>query len=932
LPNLSKSTIEDQNHRIPATIQMTNAAEMTDGGNKVAFDYGTDLSKVPSSCLPSNTKTGQKNIGLSNYTHLTASAKKDWPNLQTTSERDAPGLDAGGTTTTTANDGDACEGSSNTGLEWVLCAGLRAIGGFADSVNDLIDSQLNFDIDQNLNVHVKQAWSIFRIISTVLLVIIMLVMILAQASGGGPFEAYTVRKILPKIVIAIIAIQLSWVMLRYVVELANDAGNGIQDLLSVPFGGHNQLQLSNLVGDLGWGAPGATLLVGLFSATAALIINPFGALMLLFLIAVGIVIAFAVLLFRQALIIGCIIFAPIALVAWILPGTNRYWKMWWENFYKALLLFPLIAAMLIIGRVFAWIVANGGGNPGPLDLFAIVLGFFGPYFLLPKAFSWGGSLMKSAANAIEGGIKPIREKGKEEVKGMKERQQGKWASKYDPDKNRQGRVRGGLLRMRSGNFIPTQRGRRLTIQKGEKWKGERDEEAQAQMKRQYDIGLTEGYYKTDPKTGKKEFMEPGLAAAKQGLVDMVGYGGDNEHKKRTAKMAIDELLRTQSYWEMQNAYIGAEGKYNGMRIQDTDVWQGRLQSNPDAWGQVSPKRPDTIPTVTGEEYGQTDQQIADTVRQYAPERRRGADGEFIETAQEYEERIKPYVQRRVAEVKELQSKLGPKARLTDADRLTKSLRAGYASAASSAGYAEGWWDEINNQIDAGNTAAQEEMLNQFIQLAGTGQGALGVLNQLATGEVRDKVNKAIGGSKSDDRLAELITAARSNPDEAKGILTSLRARAYGTPAPTTASTAAPAGTVTPSGANIAPSNAGTAAPAPVAAATAAAGTSGVTTSGASTGAGAPGVNATPDTAVAPEFNFEAMTEAVARGLERGERRASPPRTVQTDLGEIKIEHGQSHSASTQTESGLIIPPTARYDIENPPKNPGSSNPPSMPGA
>jgi hypothetical protein len=84
--------------------------------------------------------------------------------------------------------------------------------------------------------------------------------------------------------------------------------------------------------------------------------------------------------------------------------------------------------------------------------------------------------------------------------------------------------------------------------------------------------------------------------------------------------------------------------------------------------------------------------------------------------------------------------------------------------------------------------------------------------------------------------------------------------------------------------------------------------------------------------VAPEFNFEAMTEAVARGLERGERRAPPPRTVQTDLGEIKIEHRQSHSASTQTESGLIIPPTARYDIENPPKNPGSSNPPSMPGA
>jgi hypothetical protein len=677
----------------------------------------------------------------------------------------------------TIQDDNACESKNNTGLEWLICGVLRAIDDTVNKFNNLITDQLNYAVDQNLSPQVHQAWSIFRILASVVLVIIMLVMILAQASGGGPFDAYTIRKLLPKLVIAIILIQLSWLMFRYLVVVVNDAGKGIGDILAAPFGGQDKISFDNLMGALG--STGVAIGgAGTFLSAVAVIINPFGALMLAFFVVVGVLVALGVLLFRQALITACIIFSPIALVLWILPGTSRYWKLWWENFSKALLLFPIIASMLVIGHIFAWIVTSSGGSPGPLDVFAVIIGFFGPFYLLPKAFSWGGTAMSMAARGIEGGVAPLRNKGKEEIGGMRERHQGKLASKYDPDKNRQGRFKGAFYRASSGNLVPFERGRRLAIAKGDKWKGERDDEAQALMKRQYEMGLSKGYTRTK-EDGTKEKMEAGLGAAKQGLVDMVGYDGNNDLKKRASKMAIEELLRMQSFWEMQNATI-SNGKYAGMRIQDTDVWQSRLQTNPDAWKAVGGKRPDAIPTVTSEAYGQDDMQIMRTLAHYAPEEYKESGQREDETEAQhksrtlaewqgekgtsYRERNKDYLGRRLKDVRERQQQLGPNARLSDAERLTKALRQGYADAPSSPGYAEGWWDEIINQKEAGNTAAQEEMLKQFVQVAAGGQAGLGVLNPLAAGPLRVKVNKAIGGDQNNDILGKLITAARSTDE------------------------------------------------------------------------------------------------------------------------------------------------------------------------
>ena len=74
---------------------------------------------------------------------------------------------------------------------------------------------------------------------------------------------------------------------------------------------------------------------------------------LLLLIGIFVVIAlvaiFFTMIFRAFMIIALLCVAPIAFAAWILPDTEKYWKMWWQQFIKWCTYPILFALMLYIG-------------------------------------------------------------------------------------------------------------------------------------------------------------------------------------------------------------------------------------------------------------------------------------------------------------------------------------------------------------------------------------------------------------------------------------------------------------------------------------------------------------------------------------------------------------------------------------------------------
>lgn len=340
-------------------------------------------------------------------------------------------------TPTTAPDkgsiSDCIASSKIDPLAWIMCPVLYTLDGIIGSLYNGIQDRLCFNTgnaaayatagntkcpgdplltDKNGKDNgIQKAWSSFRVIATSILVIAMLAMVISQALGSGLFDAYSVKKMLPKLIAAAILIQLSYPLAVFAINVSNDIGRGIGQLMGQPFSLNPspEKELLALLAKAGGGSIATTgvlfialIAAGIFSGLAL-----GGLLLLAIAVVIAVIVGFFILFLREILIIICVVSLPIALVAWVLPGTERYWKMWREMFTKLLMMFPMIVALIVGGEIFASIASGSGGIFGGL---AILIGFFGPLIVLPKTFSWGGSAMNALGGAVMKGTQQIRSK------------------------------------------------------------------------------------------------------------------------------------------------------------------------------------------------------------------------------------------------------------------------------------------------------------------------------------------------------------------------------------------------------------------------------------------------------------------------------------------------------------------------------------------
>jgi hypothetical protein len=264
------------------------------------------------------------------------------------------------------------------------------IAGFITAMNELdqaITDQLNVNtaalIQGDEADDFKQVWNNMRNLAISFIVIVGLLMVIGTAVEVGPFDPYTVKKVMPRLLVAVIVISLSWPLVIFLIDASNSLGLTIKGLIQQPFEDilNKPLQFS---GGQQWaaaagiaGAGVALGIVGLLSFVATAFL--------------GVALAFLVLVLRQILVILLAIIAPIAIAMYILPNTQKAGKAWWDLFARALLVFPIIAAFIATGRVFAAItVANSGGSPGTIEGFIAFFAYYGPYFALPFAFRLAG--------------------------------------------------------------------------------------------------------------------------------------------------------------------------------------------------------------------------------------------------------------------------------------------------------------------------------------------------------------------------------------------------------------------------------------------------------------------------------------------------------------------------------------------------------------
>jgi hypothetical protein len=135
----------------------------------------------------------------------------------------------------------------------------------------------------------------------------------------------------------------------------------------------------------------------------------------LFSAALVLLFVFFVLVARQMFIILFLLAAPLAILGWIFPGNDKLWKLWWSSFSKLLMMFPLVMAIIALGRVFATVVGDAAGadNENQLVTVLIILAaYIVPFAAIPFTFKWVGGLFGNLAGMVNDREKGLLDRSK----------------------------------------------------------------------------------------------------------------------------------------------------------------------------------------------------------------------------------------------------------------------------------------------------------------------------------------------------------------------------------------------------------------------------------------------------------------------------------------------------------------------------------------
>lgn len=268
----------------------------------------------------------------------------------------------------------ACE--DNVTLGWLICP---VIFEFLDAAITALDTTIIdlFTVDEiynDPNQSLYKVWGAVRNIAFLILVPMMLVMVIGTALEFGPFDAYTVKKALPRMIAAVMFIALSWQICTFFINMSDLIGNGTMNFIEASAGatcnGEAQpsITLAVVIGcsSTQTDIAGAGAGVGGYIATIAI----GGGAFLVGGISIGIILSFALTLIlglligyvslaiRLILILGLLVFSPLFILSWIFPGNDKMWKFWRTTFVSMLLVFPLIMGAIGVGRVGAYIISQ----------------------------------------------------------------------------------------------------------------------------------------------------------------------------------------------------------------------------------------------------------------------------------------------------------------------------------------------------------------------------------------------------------------------------------------------------------------------------------------------------------------------------------------------------------------------------------------------
>lgn len=240
---------------------------------------------------------------------------------------------------------------------WIVCPIIRASTGVVVTLYNFMQANfLNIKSDQLFSNSGKgqeafKHWVTFRDIANIFFVIIIAIIIFSQVTGVG-ISNYGIKKMLPKIIIYAILVNISWYIVVIAIDISNIVGSTLFKWLSDngrwDFSSDAQTGQSPVEGILtGHAKIGALIAAGVTAALVA------GSTILLFLVsaAFAVVMTVFILMVREAAVIILVVTSPLAFVAGLLPNTEGIFKKWTKLMKNMLMIYP-ICSLMVGGALF----------------------------------------------------------------------------------------------------------------------------------------------------------------------------------------------------------------------------------------------------------------------------------------------------------------------------------------------------------------------------------------------------------------------------------------------------------------------------------------------------------------------------------------------------------------------------------------------------
>ena len=309
------------------------------------------------------------------------------------------------------------------GIGWFICP---VSNWLADGIDFMYGALQQFlktkpleTTNQNSGIYL--AWVIMRNISNVAFIVAFLVIIYSQLTSVG-ISNYGVKKMIPRLVIAAVLVNLSFTICAILLDLSNIAGYAFQDAF---------MGIKNTISTVGentstwtWSEVISTALsngalaIGAITFTTELLpmLVPAATLAGLTLLLILLIMAA-----RQALIIILIIISPLAFVCYLLPGTEKWFKKWRDSFLTMLVFFPAFSVVFGGAQLAGiLIIQNASGPNGAIMHVLGMLVQIIPLAITPLIMKFSGGVLGKFAGFVNDKNKGWYDRTKNWSKGRRE--------------------------------------------------------------------------------------------------------------------------------------------------------------------------------------------------------------------------------------------------------------------------------------------------------------------------------------------------------------------------------------------------------------------------------------------------------------------------------------------------------------------------------